>query len=452
MMAEELVNYRYAEPSTLIDSGPEKNLRLSSFQEEVEESDLAPIFFMGRIRKPSLAARALTALSAVAEAKYSPPFAYAGLYQDPIINVGSNLLRFEAFSGCAGVYAGFDLLPDGLDGTFLAEGSTNVDFNRPMLTALGGVGASEAMSLSVGPGDLAVAFESGTVVERQVPLPERWLKSLGVVPVYLAGSELLGEMSGPQAAKMCRGLPLTKTRGDQYLVRRGRELSLSPLPTRGAEVAVGGLNRLHLAAPLLAQAKAVRVFAHPSGAAVTWRLYLDGLRFSLTLSRDSGRGFSGEGAGLNTLLETLPESLTDLNKTGPNQLYGDTSQAAVDNNAPALAAIGLLGYDLDEGSYFHRRLPFKPGRLLALNPRLKNALKLLTEGKVTISFRNDGSVEGRVEGSGVRHSVLLNSESERCTCLWTSKHGNTRGPCKHILAVKKAAAEAAKVESGQVKH
>ena len=460
MAAEEFIRYCYAEPSAVTESGrpspdqaespPRFGLRLTSFHEEAEAADLAPVLFMGRLTRPALSARSLTALSAVAAARYTPaPFALPSLY-DPIINVGGGLLRFEAFSGCAGVYAAFDVLPEGLDGSFLAEGSTNVDFNSPMLAALGGVGLADQMSLCVGPGDVAVGFDNGTVVERQVPLPERWLRALGVVPVYLAGSEFIGEMSGPQAVKMCRNIPLTGIKGDHYLIRRGSELTLSTLPGRGTDLALGGLNRLHLAGPLLASARLVKVFAHPSGSAVTWRIYLDGLRFSLTLSRSASRGFSGEGAGLNDLVGTLtPETLA---AAAPNRHFADGGPKTPDGQAPAMAAMGLLGYDLDGQAYFHRRLPFKLGRLLALNPRLKNAGKLLAAGKVEISFRADGAVEGRVEGSGVWHSVLLSGAEERCTCLWSSKYRNSRGPCKHILAVKEAAVEAAVVDHGAVRH
>jgi len=41
----------------------------------------------------------------------------------------------------------------------------------------------------------------------------------------------------------------------------------------------------------------------------------------------------------------------------------------VDSLAARLAAMGLLGFDLDENSFFYRRLPFKTERILSLNPR-----------------------------------------------------------------------------------
>ena len=74
---------------------------------------------------------------------------------------------------------------------------------------------------------------------------------------------------------------------------------------------------------------------------------------------------------------------------------------------------------------------------MSLNPRLKDAEKLLQEGKVQIKSNKDGRVEAEVEGSGVQHMVLLDGDKEQCTCTWFSKNQGERGICKHILAVKK---------------
>ncbi|MEB5696039.1 SWIM zinc finger family protein [Klebsiella aerogenes] len=46
-------------------------------------------------------------------------------------------------------------------------------------------------------------------------------------------------------------------------------------------------------------------------------------------------------------------------------------------------------------------------------------------------------IEARVAGSGVQHTVILDSVGERCTCVWYSKYQGERGPCKHVLALKK---------------
>jgi len=71
----------------------------------------------------------------------------------------------------------------------------------------------------------------------------------------------------------------------------------------------------------------------------------------------------------------------------------------VENLTGRLSAMGLLGYDLDDNAFFYRRLPFKLNRILSLNPRLKNAEKLITDGKVKILSHADNRVEGQVGGT-----------------------------------------------------
>jgi hypothetical protein len=69
-----------------------------------------------------------------------------------------------------------------------------------------------------------------------------------------------------------------------------------------------------------------------------------------------------------------------------------------------LSAMGLLGFDVDENKFFYRQLPYKLERILTLNPRLKDAEKLLEEGKVEILAQTPERVEARVYGSGVKHT------------------------------------------------
>jgi uncharacterized Zn finger protein len=68
---------------------------------------------------------------------------------------------------------------------------------------------------------------------------------------------------------------------------------------------------------------------------------------------------------------------------------------------------------------------------------LKNAEKLIEEGKVEFLNHHKKRTEARVKGTGVHHTVIIGEEKERCTCEWFSKYQGERGPCKHVLAVKK---------------
>jgi len=150
---------------------------------------------------------------------------------------------------------------------------------------------------------------------------------------------------------------------------------------------------------------------------------------------------------LEDLLEDIPEKWVELSGkySYANQSFNPTMFAVeenvevkkVSNITSRLSAMGLLGYDLDENQFFYRQLPYKTERILSLNPRLKDAEKLVEEGKVSILIQKSDRIEARVQGSGVYHTVIIDGLQQRCTCTWFARHQGERGVCKHILAVKK---------------
>ena len=177
-----------------------------------------------------------------------------------------------------------------------------------------------------------------------------------------------------------------------------------------------------------------------------WQLYFkDGVRFSLSLSKECSRGFSGEGAALADLVGDVPEEwLNGMNNYCSSNGWFNADLFAVSHNLPAfvmpqltarLASMGLLGFDLDEGSYFYRRLPFNIGHIGKSNPRLVNAQRLIDEGRIEVLSQTKDRVEARVTGdSHTAYSVVLTPEQCHCTCRWMGRNAGERGECKHILA------------------
>ena len=438
------ITYHYSRPSALNRQKNHEELFLAQYNEERKQN--AACFFWGRLTDPFITARCLLTLSSVVQSSFSlSPFQQA-LLKDPIVTAGNDKIRFEGFSHCAGVYARVDVLPDGHDGEFLENGTTNVDFNQSMLSALSSIARKEEVLLAVGKKEVTLQKAAEKVVERKVPLPVKWIKGLTTVQLYLADSEPIITLSRPQALQLMRTIPSGKPKVPYYLAIRGGQASFSPVKQANG-VAIGGVHRLRLLAPLLPLADELRVFAHATGQSTTWQLYFGPIRFSLSLSKDSWRGFSGEGAALEALIADVPDHWVSRfdQYSYANQEFNPTLLAVqedldlkqVANLTGRLSAMGLLGFDLDENHFFYRRLPFKLARIMSLNPRLKDAEQLLAEGQVTIVARNDRRVEAQVVGSGVRHTVVFDAQQERCTCTWFSRHQGERGACKHILAVKK---------------
>lgn len=442
---EDILTYSYARPSGLVKHGNEEELFLSKYSEIQKNTD-APCFFWGNIANPFIMARCLITLSNIVKSSFNMSPFQLSLLKDPIVTAGNGRIRFEGFSHCAGVYARVDVLPDGLDGEFLENGTTNVDFNQPMLTALGSIRQKEKVMLSIGRKEVGLHMEGSKVVERKVPLPTKWIKGLSTVQIYLSKAEEAYTFNKIQTLQLFRGIPKGTVKNDYYLTVRGNAPMFTPVKAANA-ICIGGLHRLRLLEPLIPYIDSMKVFPHPTMQSTTWQLYFGNIRFSFSLSRDAWRGFSGEGAALESLIEEVSDEWIDaLDKYGyANQAFNPTLFAIneqldfdrVDNLTARLAAMGLLGYDLDDNQFFYRRLPFKLNRIMSLNPRMKGADKLIEEGKVEIVSNTPQRIEARVEGSGVRHTVILDNQIERCTCEWYSKYQGERGPCKHVLAVKK---------------
>jgi hypothetical protein len=442
---EDTLIYNYSGASSLVRKDALEELFLAKYSEVHKNTDV-PCFFWGNVRQPFILARCLITLSNIVKSSFNlSPFQMAFL-KDPIVTAGNQRLRFEGFSHCAGVYARVDILPDGLEGEFLENGTTNVDFNQPMINALGSIRPNEKIILSVGEKEVGLYKKEEKVIEKKVPLPVKWIKGLGTVQLYLSESEKRHTFNKIQTQQLFQGMPKGTIKLDYYLIVRGNKPIFSPVKSVDA-VCIGGLHRLRLLEPLLPYIDCMQVFPHSNMQSTTWQLYMGHIRFSFSLPRECWRGFSGEGAVLENLISEVSDEWIDaLDKYAyANQSFDpailalkeNLSFGKADNMKGRLAAMGLLGYDLDDHEFFYRRLPFKLSRIIGLNPRIKNAEKLIEGGKVEILNNNKERTEARVEGTDVHHTVIIEEEKERCTCEWFSKYQGERGPCKHVLAVKK---------------
>jgi len=437
------LTYAYAQPSTLTRRPEGDTLLLAAYAENAPAGGAAS-FFSGQLRDSWLTARGLTTLAKVVASRFVPQSA---ALRDPIVTAGAGQLRFEAFSSCNGVYARLDLGPAALDGEFVQSGTTNVDFNEPMLNALSRIGRAEPVRLSVGQQEVTLERAAGHVTERKVTLPERWIKGLTAAQGYLAQMDEKLRLTRVQTAQLLHSLPSGTAKGAIHLVLRGARLGFSPVGGPGA-VRVGGAHRLRLLDGLLPLAQGARLYATPDGQASAVVLELgNGHEFLLALSAEVNRGFSGEGTQLGALLDELPaewlagaNNLFWGNETFNPTLFGlahDLAPATVERLCASLSAMGLLGFDLSTNQYFYRRLPFKTDRILRLNPRLKNARTLLANADDVqlVGVGSGGRTEARVRGTEAWHTVLVGgAEAPRCTCQWFSGHQGQRGVCKHVLA------------------
>ncbi|HLK58648.1 MAG TPA: SWIM zinc finger family protein [Chthonomonadaceae bacterium] len=443
--------YRYQRPSEVAwtDGKPQLSLTTSGVGEQ------PALFFRGNLVRPRLCADLLLALVRVVHSRFCLPpnmLARIKVLSDPVITCGEDRLRFETFSACCGVYGRVDLLPEAVAGSLLATGTTNVDFNPPMRAALAQLQDSEPAALTVGAE--AVDLESGgqTQVERKVALPLRWLKGFVEVQAHQARMIQRFEVSGAEARRFLQGLPRQGTSGlAAWVARVGPGLRLSMLGGPGS-VRVGGIERLRLLEDIVRHAHILRAYGAADSEASAWEVDCGMARMFVVLSPETWRSFSGEGQALSHLAETLPAASVECVRQAlgwqPRVNVVALAQrcalepARIESALARLGARGLVGYDLAEGAYFHRELPFDLSLVEALQPRLTAARQLLADGGVQLITDTPERIEAWVRGADCEYHVRITPEARLCTCPWLAKHPDDRGPCKHILAVQLATGDA----------
>jgi hypothetical protein len=446
LVADAELAYRYRSPSVLrpAEAGAELLLATSGGVTEAGPA-LRPYFFSGFLAEPAVAATGMLACASVARSSYFTPGSVVASLRDPVVTSHADRLRFESFSSCCGVHARLDLLPEAFTDPPVAAGTTNVDFNDAMRAALAGAAISGPLLLSVGWDELVVDVADGSVTERRVPLPARWVKGFGEVQALARQMQPVGELTGTATRRFIRSIPRSARR-PLWASSASGTFSLTTTPRPGA-ACIAGPHRLAELGPLLRFARRLRVYGPPADATAAeapsaWELDLGTARFTLTLSPEKYRGFSGEGALLRLLADE--DAAADADLVGGMLTWEariDVGHLAVSLGLTAaralaglgfLAASGRVGYDLADESFFHRELPFGSS-LAAMHPRLANARELIASGAVRLV---DGGAA--VRSGDAEHRVTF-GPSDRCTCPWWGKHRDSRGPCKHVLAARMAA-------------
>jgi hypothetical protein len=244
------------------------------------------------------------------------------------------------------------------------------------------------------------------------------------------------EISGVMGQRFLRELPRQRTAGPVWITPWNHSLRLSHAPLDGG-VPAGGIERLRILGEVARHATKIEVYSSGDGA-TAWRLETNDGRLFLVLSPEASRGFSGEGQVLGSLatgstvtprVRALLRWQRDLTPRALAQEL-QASEADVSAALGELGTSGLVGYDLADAAYFHRELPFDMSHIPRLHPRLNGARELARTGAVEIDAKG-AWVRGRQADYYVRREA---HGQWRCSCPWASRHGASRGPCKHVLA------------------
>lgn len=406
---------------------------------------LHPHFFEGQLKAPRLSADLLGAVHLIVGSRFFTPantLARLIALADPVVTSGGGVLRFEGFSGCCSAYIRADILPAAYDGDVVAKGTTNVDFNAPMRAALARVRDADGLGLSVGQDLLRLRSGESDIVEKKVALPMRWVRGMLEVQSYQASMRKRIEAGGLEALRFFRTLPKASTSRTPLWVLAGPGGLRTTARPDASGVRVADTSRLRVLELLLPQTKTLTVYADDAQQASAWVLDFGCMRLSLVLSAETWRGFSGEGQALHALMNagtdgavaSVRAQLQWQASLDAQALAGTLSiaKAQVEDALRVLGVSGLAGFDITEGAYFHRVLPFDLSLIDDMHPRLAGARALVEEGAVTLVRL--APFEAAVRSGGVLHRVGESDGELVCTCPWFAKFQGARGPCKHVLA------------------
>jgi hypothetical protein len=431
--------YSYVRPSTLRPGGGGR-LELATSGGTAPDARL----FIGTIRNPDLVADGLLTVATVARSRFHVPAAMLArilLAADPIVTVADERLRFESLSACCGAYARLDLLPGAVDGEVLGRGTTNVDAGPELRAALARADAGSELSLEIGSDSISVRSDGAEVRERRVPLPARWLRGLTELAAIQSELERRATLDRADAVRLLRTAMALPPNRPAWLTGTGTRLRVAHHAAAGA-AAAGGIGRLRVLERMLRHLRTLTVYAGRDGI-TAWQTDLGDSRLTVVLSPEAWRGFSGEGRLLGGLASDrtalVPRVRAELrwqHSVDAGQVAGalDVSTSQVLGALALLSTAGVVGYDLADGAYFHRELPYDLGQVERRQPRLADARRIVAAGRVRIDEAGENTMVAWVQGTGTEHRVQLDDSGWSCTCPWYGRHRADRGPCKHVLA------------------
>jgi hypothetical protein len=417
------------------------------------------------------------------------PLAYCIL--DPVITVHPDKVLFEVFGKDESTYAclAFDRRAFDDEAAGVDCGTTNIDFSRALYDGVQRMRGYKPTKLSIGGGAVAVATEAREVIEKQIRVPDSWLR--GFLQVQSAATLPFDHcrLAPVDVYNLLRELRL---HADVKGKRRGLRFELVPAETprlvlephetvltgtgdvfrgRAARVVrVWGRRRLMTARRLLPYVEAVDVHLLGSGLPSFWVFRAGDVTLTLGLTGFTAANWS-QALGFDLLLPRKTQTPAPL-KAVVDYLAGGVLAADAKTLAAGtgvkgsvlLEALqlgcqqGQLMYDIAAGVYRLRPVvggPLDLARLQYRNQREKVAIDLLSRrGAVRVVSENriagqglelTGEVSVAEDRRDYRPQMLLADEGQVkravCTCTAFRKQGLKAGPCVHLIALRLAYAD-----------
>lgn len=412
---------------------------------------------------------------------------------DPVVTVHPDEVSFEAFSKDESSYARLGVRHDSFGKVdAFACGTTNIDYSAGLARAFDRMRSYRATRFEVDAAGLTVntdAVEGHR--EKKIDLPDSWVKGFLQVQATMTLGLKRVRLEAVDLYNLCRFLKRHRAkvspRAMRFELTPGRPtrvvfepwdvaFTLSPGSAYDGPEAVTvrtwGRDRLLTLGRLIAQIEHVDLYLAGDGLPTVYVAQLGGMTFTLALSGWTDNDWTTSGTRFDLLSRRLPtdaESLTLVHQS-LSETRRDTDAALalrtglgvekVRSTLSYLCQTGRVMFDLGTGVYRLRELfatPFTPREAVqtargvggALDPVEKAGQKIFASGGVLLTarrpvadgFKLSGSVKG-TDGARVRPVLHIGIDGRvidaSCSCAAFTKHGLTKGPCEHMLALRLA--------------
>lgn len=400
---------------------------------------------------------------------------------DPVITVHPDEIFFECFSLDESSYGRLSCDHDVFARIGeMSYGTTNIDYSYALYDEFQKIRSYRATRLAIDP----TGFETATAGEEsyreeKIDLPESWMRgflqvsSAMTLPAHvvdlhpmdmhaiLARLAARRETHGPRSLRFLLepGEPvrvLIEPWNDSLVFRRSIYAGKS-----GAEVRLWGRRRLAILGRALPLARSVRLHLLGTGLPSFAVVDFGGLRFTLGLSGWTANDWSRAGqfdllAPRHPVDEATAARVLDALRTRHCATASDIAAALalgepiVQAALAAYAQAGRVMYDLDKGVFRLRELtrePLPAGALRFASPQEEKADRFVAAQLVTLTAvaERDGRrvVTGQVLDDARTYAPMIALDGDdrlveaRCDCGFYGHNKLMRGPCEHMLALRR---------------
>lgn len=406
----------------------------------------------------------------------------AWIVLDPVIAVHPDEIAFECFSLDESSYGRLACDLEMFDATDAIKwGVTNIDYSWTLYDSFQQIRSYRKTDLKIEPGGFNVATSGGAeVFQQKIDLPESWVRGFLQVSAAMTQPLHVVRLDPLDVHNICFMLRAKKERHGPRSIRvrlkPGQPVELLFEPwntvltcprstyegTTEAEIRIWGRRRLLILERLI-----------PIARGFTWRLMGSGLpsfmtadlgpmRFTLGLSGWSANDWSNtarfdllapRGSVSGETLRVVQAKLAEMWVADIGALAAATGL----DHPTTLAALTLLTqqgrtiYDLEKGLWRHRELTREPlpfDELRFASPEDEAATALIRAGAVKLEQKEatekgiliSGTVtdDGRVMKTDAQLDLDDRIVDAHCTCSHFRQHKLHKGPCAHILALRRA--------------